>query len=138
MKYTLPMLVVAALAAVPSVAWAQEPAPPPPPVEARPSTGIGMIVTGSVFTGLGVVNLITAPICLTGAIPSSTQSLCLDASLVFAGITLVIGIPLLAVGVSKHNTYVEWKKGGSFAARLTNLDVAPTRGGATVSWQTTF
>jgi hypothetical protein len=143
MNRALPVLAfsLAALAAAPSPAQAQyAPYPPPPPVyvERPPSTGIGLIVTGSVFTGIGVVNLVTAPICKTSAIAQSTQSLCLDASLVLAGITLAIGVPMLAVGVVRHNAYVEWKKSNSLAARLTDLGIAPVPGGGVLGWRTAF
>jgi hypothetical protein len=138
----------------PRLAFAQDapppaapPAPPPPmmvpapvfaPAGPAPSTGVAFIVVGSVFTGIGALNLITAPICETSVIPRATQGLCLGASLVFAGITLAIGVPLLAVGVSKRGKYKEWKESHGVVARLTDLGVAPLPGGAVATWQTAF
>jgi len=51
----------------------------PPPMSATPppSRGTGYIVTGSIFLGIGVINLVTAPICMTDAIddvPSSPSA----------------------------------------------------------------
>jgi len=76
------------------------PAPVFAPSSPPPSTGVGLIVTGSVFTGnRRRQTWPTAPICKTSAIPQSTQTLCLGATLAFAGVTLVIGVPHgLAVG----------------------------------------
>lgn len=101
----------------------QSPAPePPPPASAaapeypsdldgpRPSSGVGYLAAGGVFTGIGALNLLTAPICKTDLIPNhDTQDACLIASLVVGGTFLVIGVPLLIVGGSKRSTFKQWK-----------------------------
>ena len=160
MNRSFPALAFAAVAVTfaPRAALAQEAPPPasPPPALAPqalpplaqpvfapgsppPSTGLGLLIAGSVFTGIGALNLITAPICKTGLIPqASTQNLCLAASLVLGGVTLVIGVPMLAVGASKRSKYKEWKQSQGVVARLTELGVAPVPGGATATWQTAF
>jgi len=141
MKTTCASLAFVAVALVPAFALGQQaPAYPLPPqaLSLAPPTGIGLLVTGSVFTGLAAINLITAPVCVTGAIRRDVQGACLDASLIFAGITAAIGIPLLAVGVTRHNRYVDWKAGNSVAARFTDLGVTPMRSGAALTWQTAF
>ena len=84
----------------------------PPEVwqETPPSSGVGFLVTGGVFTGIGVLNLLTAPICKTDLIPDrDTQSTCLVAALVVGGTFLAIGVPLLIVGGSKRSKFKEWK-----------------------------
>jgi hypothetical protein len=45
---------------------------------------------------------------------------------------------MLAVGVSRRNAYLEWKRSGGFAARLTDLGVKPVPGGGTLTWHATF
>ena len=49
----------------------------------------------------------------------------------------LIGIPLLVVGVSRRNAYLEWKRAGGMA-RLLDLDVKPVPGGAAVTWHAAF
>jgi hypothetical protein len=108
----------------PPVVQSPTPAPPPPPPAAgaaapeypsdldgpRPSSGVGYLAAGGVFTGIGALNLLTAPICKTDLIPNhDTQDACLIASLVVGGTFLVIGVPLLIVGGSKRSTFKQWK-----------------------------
>jgi hypothetical protein len=142
MKKILSALAVAALSTAAHPGYAQQVvyvAPPPPPgYGPPPPSGLGLIITGSVFTAIGGVNLLTAPICKTDAIASNVQDICLGAS-IGVGITfMVIGIPMLVVGVSRRNAYVEWKRGGGVAARLTDLAVAPVQGGGALTWHATF
>ncbi|MEP7123771.1 MAG: hypothetical protein ABJE95_22775 [Byssovorax sp.] len=97
------------------------PAPPPPAGATAPeyptdlevapkSSGVGYLAAGGVFTGIGALNLLTAPICKTDLIPDhSTQDACLIASLVVGGTFVVIGVPLLIVGASKRSTFKQWK-----------------------------
>jgi hypothetical protein len=105
-----------------------------------PSTGTGMIVTGSIFTGIGVANLITAPICKTSAISGrDTQDVCFGVSLTIGGVFTAIGVPLLLVGIHRHNNYVEWKREHPALAALSDVSVTPTRnGGAALTWGTSF
>jgi hypothetical protein len=138
MKAPLAALIAVAVTLASAPALAQDPETAVPAGK-PPSTGIGMIVTGSILTGLGAVNLITAPICKTSAIPDPTsQDVCLGTSLVLGGAFAAVGIPLLLVGVNRHNRYVEWKRQHQALSALTDLGVAPTRGGAALTWHTSF
>jgi hypothetical protein len=134
-------LVFAALLALPlslasGVASAQDDeASPAASGTERPSTGIGYLVTGGVLTGVGGLNLLTAPLCTTSLITSDLQSPCLIASLVVAGVGLAVGIPLIVVGANKRAEYNEWKKAHPVAA---GLWVVPTAGGAAIGWHADF
>lgn len=132
MKKTMAALSLAALMMTPRMVRAQDPAPG---FEAPPS-GTGMLVTGAIFTGIGGINLLTSPICVTPVIQSSTKTICLGLSL-GVGITFaVIGVPLLVVGAGRRSRYVEWKKSHGALGKLTDLGFAPTPGGALLTWQT--
>jgi hypothetical protein len=122
-----------ALALAPSLARADEPASGSEP----PSKGTGMIVGGAVFTGLGVVNLATSPICLTSTFETSnTKTLCLGLSLGLGiGFTL-IGVPLLVAGASRRSRYLEWKQSHGALQTLTDIGFAPAPGGGMLTWRT--
>lgn len=79
------------------------------PVE-RPSTGTGLLIPGGILTGIGVLNLATAPLCMTSLVDDRVEDECLVASLVVGGVMLGVGIPLLAVGASKRAKYLEWRR----------------------------
>jgi len=130
MKRSLAALACAALVAAPSLACAQE------PFEAPPS-GVGLLVAGGIFTGIGGINLITSPICLVEPFDSSTKNVCLGASLGIGITSLVVGVPMLIVGVNQRRRYVEWKNRG-MAGRLLDLGVAPAPGGGMLTWQGAF
>jgi hypothetical protein len=138
MKTSLSALLVAAVTLASAPALAQErglallDGKPPP-------TGTGMIVTGSILSGIGAVNLITSPLCKTDLIPDSdTQDVCFATSLVIGGAFVAVGIPVLIVGLNRRSTYREWKRKHGHLASLTNLGIAPTRGGAALTWHTSF
>ncbi|RKH58420.1 hypothetical protein D7W81_29140 [Corallococcus aberystwythensis] len=103
-----------------------------------PPTGTGMLVAGSILTGVGAVNLLTSPLCKTSMIPRDTQDVCLGSSLAIGGALAAVGLPLLFVGISRHNNYVEWKRQHRAVALLTDLGVAPTPDGATLTWSASF
>ena len=112
----------------PPVVQSLSPAPPPPAGATAPeypsyldtapkSSGVGYLAAGGVFTGIGALNLLTAPICKTDLIPNhDTQDACLIASLVVGGTFLVIGVPLLIVGASKRSTFKQWKAANPIAS----------------------
>lgn len=114
----------------PPVVQSLAPSPPPPmgttapeypsAMEGAPtSSGVGYLVAGGIFTGIGALNLLTAPICKTDLIGDhDTQDTCLVASLVIGGTFLVIGVPLLIVGSSKRSTYKQWKADHPVASGL--------------------
>lgn len=158
---TLSALVLAFALTAPTLAHAQEPAPPPPAApaplpppalapaapppladsppaaeesyvsDARPSRGVGLLVAGGIFTGIGVVNLATAPICKTDLIKGNdTQDACLIASLVLGGTFIAIGVPLLVVGGVKRGKFKQWQAEHPMAA---GLGFSPTRGGGALT-----
>ena len=134
-------IALAALAlalSVPSLASAQETAAELPPAEAErpPSSGVGLLVAGGIFSGLGALNFATAPLCssLTSLGPSGQQG-CLDASLILGGVFLATGIPLLVVGGVRRHAYNEWK---ASHAGLGGLGFSARSGGATLTWKAAF
>src|SRR6185437_4304317 len=128
---------------VPSLASAQEtPAEQPPaeqpPAESEkpPSSGVGLLVAGGIFTGLGALNFATAPLCSSlTSLGSSGEQGCLDASLVLGGVFLATGIPLLIVGGVKRHAYNEWKANHT---ALAGLGFSPRSGGAKLTWKAAF
>jgi hypothetical protein len=114
----LPGQVVQSLSPTPlPAAWTTAPEYPSAVDGPRPSSGVGYLAAGGVFTGIGALNLLTAPICKTDLIRDhDTQDACLIASLVIGGTFLVIGVPLLIVGASKRSTYKQWKAANPVAS----------------------
>jgi hypothetical protein len=147
MKKTLAVLAVAALTTAARAGYAQQvvyvaPPPPPPVYGPPPPSGLGLIITGSIFTAIGGVNLVTAPLCETSVFASNpqsnTQTLCLGLSLGIGITAAVIGIPMLVVGVNRRNAYREWKQAGGVVARLTDLGITPVPGGTALTWHADF
>ncbi|WP_404363096.1 hypothetical protein ACIHQR_23915 [Corallococcus coralloides] len=137
MKTPVSLFVSAAFALAPGSVLAQERETEllggrPPP------TGTGMLVTGSILTGVGAVNLLSSPLCKTGLVPRDTQDVCLGSSLVIGGVLAAVGLPLLFVGISRHNDYVEWKRQHRALSLLTDVGVAPAPGGAALTWSASF
>jgi hypothetical protein len=133
-----PLVALAAVAALVTTAGAgqaqQMVYEPPPP----PSNGVGLLVTGGIFTGVGAVNLLTAPICKTDLFSADTQTLCLGLSLGIGIPFVVVGIPLLVVGASRRGAYLEWKRSHGAATRLLDLDFKPVPGGGALTWHASF
>jgi hypothetical protein len=142
---TLSALVLAFALTAPSLAHADEPpAPPPPPaapaplaappppespssLDEPPPRGVGLLVGGGIFTGIGALNLLTAPICKTDLIPDhTTQDACLIASLVIGGT-----LPMLIVGGSRRSTFKQWQASHPAAA---GLGFSPARGGGALTF----
>jgi hypothetical protein len=125
----LASLTLAAVISTASSAAAQD-GPPPP-------SGLGLIITGSVFTGIGAVNLITSPICKSSIIDPSISDVCLGVSLGIGGTFVAIGIPMLVVGANRRSEYLEWRRRNA-AAALLDVRLARVPGGAAATWQATF
>jgi hypothetical protein len=114
---------------------------PPAYVAEPPSNGVGYIITGSIFVGLGGLNLLTAPLCkVDDVIPDpDTQDACLYASLIVGGVFLAVGIPLLVVGVGKRAAYKRWLMQHPVASQLlTGVKVAVGQETKGVSWEIRF
>ncbi|APR87453.1 hypothetical protein A7982_12802 [Minicystis rosea] len=142
-------LAFAAATIAPSVAHAQQaygappPLPPPPPGYAfpgePPSNGLGLIITGSIFTGIGGINLLTSPICTSSALISrSSRTPCLALSLGVGIGFLAAGIPMLVVGVGRRNAFRQWKQEHGIIGKLGDIGFTPAPGGGSMTWQTSF
>jgi hypothetical protein len=105
-----PILLAAALALLAAPARAEEP----------PMRSIPMVAVGGSLIGLGVANLATSPLCVSGGIQHRTA--CLGTSIAFGGTFLAAGIPLTIVG----------------AQRIPPVMVAPTTGGALLTWRASW
>ncbi len=79
------------------------------PMGKAPPSGLGQRITGGIFMGIGLVNFLTAPICMSDMVQEEIQEDCLKASLAVGGIFLVIGIPLVASGSAKKRRLLEWR-----------------------------
>jgi hypothetical protein len=138
MKKLVTVIVAAAVSFVAAPARAQDDAEPAPSAASSgtpPSSGVGLLVTGGIFTGIGGLNLLTAPLCKTSLIQQSVQDTCLDAALVVGGIGLAVGIPLFIVGANKRADYNAWRRTHPVPA---GFSLAPTTGGATLGWRVVF
>jgi hypothetical protein len=121
---------------------AASPAPAPlavSPVEADgtsesdtpPSRGVGLLVAGGIFTGIGAINLLTSPICKTDLVGNrATQDACFTASLVLGGTFLAIGVPMLVVGGVKRSKFKRWQADHPLAA---GLGFSPATGGGALT-----
>jgi len=139
LKSVAPLVLALSLTVAASPARAQE--PPPPAMgpsqamnEERPSRGVGYLVTGGIFTGLGAANLAASPICLS--LPNeSVHTPCLVASFVVGGVFLVIGVPLLVVGAGKRSAFKEWQ---ASHPGLAGLGFSADRKAGSLTWSTAF
>lgn len=137
----------------PGLAQAEESLPPPPPAAASPappplavssveanetsesdtppSRGVGLLVAGGIFTGIGAINLLTSPICKTDLVGNrATQDACFTASLVLGGTFLAIGVPMLVVGGVKRSKFKRWQAEHPLAA---GLGFSPATGGGAIT-----
>jgi hypothetical protein len=104
----------------------------PPAAEPEPPSGIGLVVTGAIFTGVAGANLVTAPLCATGLVADSERSLCWGLSLGVAGAFAAVGIPLLVIGAGQRSHHADWERAHP---QSSGWFVVPTpiRGGALIS-----
>ena len=79
------------------------------PMGKAPPSGLGQRIVGGIFLGIGLVNFLTAPLCMSDMVQEEIQEDCLKASLIVGGISLVIGIPLIASGSAKKRRLLEWR-----------------------------
>ena len=112
-----------ALAIASGTAQAEEPRAP------EPSSGVALLVVGSLAAIGGVADLAATPICYAARIPSSQHPAC-TATSISVGVALVgAGVPMIAVGAMQRSAWTEWLRG---------VTVTPTRTGAAVGWGGTF
>jgi hypothetical protein len=107
--------------------------------QAPPPSGIGGIITGSILTGTGVENLMTAPICMTDIygriVGGDVQKICLVAALAEGVGFTAVGIPVLLQGIHNRKVYKAWRaaQGSLDVPRATiALAVDPDGGGQVV------
>jgi hypothetical protein len=124
--------------------------PPPPPgyvvaqpvpyhaVQRPPSTGLPLIITGSVMLGVGVLNLATSPICKSSAVSHNMQDTCLYLSLGLGGGLVAAGTPLLIVGAGQRGRYNEWRKHQALATALSGLRLSLNPQNLGVGWGVVF
>ena len=116
---TLLLLAVLSQEAGPPVAPPPPPPPPPeyatPPVAQveEPSSGLGLVITGSVLIGVGGLNLAISPVCVTdfyrNTVGATGSKVCLYASLIAGGALFLSGIPLLIVGLMRRSEHRAWE-----------------------------
>jgi hypothetical protein len=111
-------------------------APPPAYYGPPPSNGVGLIVAGSIFLAVGVLNLITSPVCLT-LNDHDTRDTCLYASLGVGGVFTAIGLPLLIAGGVKRRHYNEWVRSRQ-AMVLEGLRLSFSRQSGSLMWRAEF
>lgn len=75
----------------------------------RKPSGVGLLVAGGIFTGLGGLNLVTAPICKTDLVDPTVQDTCLYASLGLGAGLGTLGIALIVGGTIQRNEYKKSK-----------------------------
>ena len=73
--------------------WHRPPAPPPPPA----TTGTTLIITGSVFAGVGALDILAAPICTVAS--ADDRGLCFGITGGAGGVSLGVGLAILAAGL---------------------------------------
>jgi hypothetical protein len=96
------------------------PEPPPPPA----TSGTTLIITGSVFAGVGALDILAAPICT--AISADDRGLCFGLTGGAGGVSLGLGVAILAAGLIDRDLTEKRE-------RLTvGLDVDASGGGAFV------
>lgn len=108
--------------------------------EPPPSSGAGYIIAGAILLGVGVLNLITAPICTVDDVirDPDTQDACLYASLIVGGTFVAVGTPLLIVGIGKRREYNRWRMRHPVMAALTRLRLGAGRRGPGLFWRAEF
>jgi hypothetical protein len=108
--------------------------------EPPPSSGAGYIIAGSILLGVGVLNLITAPICTVDDVigDPDTQDACLYASLIVGGAFVAVGTPLLVVGIRKRRAYKEWRMRHPVMAALTQIRLRVGKRGSGLFWRVEF
>ncbi len=101
--------------------WVAPSAPEP-----HPSPTL-FLALGGVLTGLGVVNLATAPGCVSSLVLPGDRGLCVGLSVGFGVGLVAAGMPLLVLGVKRREAWLRWAP-----------SVTPAQTGAVVGWTGTF
>jgi hypothetical protein len=103
----------------------------------RPPSGLGKIITGWVFVGLGALNLATLPICFSDVYKQqNTKDICIGASATIAVVGVTVGLPLLLVGYHQRKKYKAWEEQGALLLERTTVAALP--GGGEVLYTARF
>jgi hypothetical protein len=134
------------------------------PTSPRPSSGTGLIIAGSIITGIGGLNLLAIPLCYVIFDDSSydeaveyvysqyegdyvirestvddtketARDICVIGSLAFGGVHVAVGLPLLIVGLNQRSDYNEWREKNPEWA---GFDLRIGKHNAIASWKTAF
>jgi hypothetical protein len=103
-----------------------------------PSSGVGMIITGWIMSGVGVMNLALIPVCTMDAYPRQSRDLCVQLSIGVGVIGLGVGIPLLAVGYHKRSQFKTWKQRHAVLNELLSTEVMLQNESALLVYRGTF
>ena len=132
MKPALSVVALAAILTASQSSQAEERARPP-------SKGTGLLITGSVLLGVGLVTVISTPsICRNGTGAATTgvsTSGCNNVGYVFGAAFGAVGLPLMIVGLVKRSNYNAWLADHPV---VSGLSLAPLAGGGALGWSTTF
>jgi hypothetical protein len=118
--------------------------PPPRNADGRegdddpPSSGVGMIITGWIMSGVGAMNLALIPVCSMDAYPRESRDLCIQLSIGVGVIGLGVGIPLLAVGYHQRSKFKEWKRQHAILNELLSTQVTLQNDSALLVYRGTF
>jgi hypothetical protein len=78
----------------------------PPETAPEPSTGLGMLITGSILSGIGVASLgASVTVCEDDSDPAA----CRGATVLLSLATLGPGIPLFIVGMMRRSRHKTWE-----------------------------
>jgi hypothetical protein len=145
----------AAPAAPASAAPAQAPAPAPTPTatqdsassaatplededEAKPSSGVGLIIGGWITTGVGALNFATLPVCSADFYPRENRDACVGFTVALGVAGVVIGLPMLIVGYNKRSEYKKWSSRHAVLDHVLHTQVAIQNDSALLTYRGSF
>lgn len=130
-------LELASVGAARDAAWLRM----PPAALQPPPSGLGALITGWIFVGIGGLNLVTMPICSSDIVDPSMEEGCYAATGIFAGVLIGVGIPLVIIGSKKYKVYKSWRAEHPEHAvleHLTRTSFQPREGGGVATYRVAF
>ena len=107
-------------------------------VDREPSTGTAQIIIGWAASAIGVLNLVTIPLCYTSLIHTDLRDVCVGGSIGVGVVGLGIGIPLLIIGYNKRSANHDWKVRHGLAYHLSRLQLAAQSSGGVFVYRGVF
>jgi len=106
----------------------------------EPSSGMGLLITGSILTVVGALNMASSAACRSDDLieDATAQDVCFGAALTFGGIITAVGVPLLITGILKRKHYNDWRERHGVAQVLSEMRLVVSNRGAAMRWQRTF